>query len=147
MATLPDKKFASRVPDKEASGVTNRSNTTDDLEAKFLFEYRDLSLPRTFRFVENRGRFWIGSYVVPLIFVVAGWLVWRISAHYQWETNRLTPATLAVATLGLSTSSAIVLALVSIARGESNSYRAYQPLISAFLVILFATVWVIYYRN
>jgi hypothetical protein len=123
--------------------LERRSPASDDLEAQFLFEYRDVSLPRAFRFVENRGRLWLAAYLAPAAIIVVGWTLWWISNRYSWKTDLLTPATLAVSTLGLSTTSAIVLALFSISRGESKSYFAYQPLITACLTILFSLVWVL----
>ena len=127
--------------------MAGRSTATSDLEAQFLFEYRNTPLPRTFRFVENRGRLWLCAYIVPAVLMVAGWCLWSFSSSYGWKTDLLTPGRLAVSTLGLSTASAIALALFSISRGESRSYFAYQPLISACLTILFALVWALTMRH
>ena len=127
--------------------MERRNPATDDLEAQFLFEYRNLSVPRTFRFVENRGRLWLSAYIVPAVIIVVGWSLWCISTRYSWMTGILTPGRLAVSTLCLSTTSAIVLALFSISRSESKSYFAYQPLISACLTILFALVWALTLRH
>jgi len=63
------------------------------------------------------------------------------------DDGLFTPGRLVVSTLGLSTTSALVLALFSISRGESRSYFAYQPLISACLTILFASVWALTMRR
>jgi hypothetical protein len=135
--------------DAEECGPTlpRRAAATEDLEAQLLFEYRNLSLPKTFRFVENRGRFWLAAYIVPAIFIFVGGSLWWISGRYGWGAGILTPKRLFISTLGLSTTSAIVLALVSISRGETNSFYASQPLISAALTIIFAVAWVFVIKN
>jgi hypothetical protein len=147
MTTSSSGSATPKIPEEGSAPVERRSTVTDDLEAQFLFEYRDFSLPRTFRFVENRGRLWLYAYIVPAVIIAVGWLLWCVSTRYNWRTDILTPVRLIVSTLGLSTTSAIVLGLFSISRGESRSYFAYQPLISACLTILFALVWALTMRH
>lgn len=99
--------------------------------------------PKTFRPGEVPGRLWLAAYLVPAACVALG----IASAVIEHRLNRSYsldgPGLITGVTLALSTGSAIGLGLASILRGEGKSYYAYQPLVTAWLVLLFAAIWAV----
>lgn len=100
-------------------------------------------LPRTFREEENRGRLWLAAYLVPAACVALGVAIAAIEHRMNPAYSLDEPGAITAVTLALSTSTAIGLGLASILRGESKSYQALQPLVSAWIVLIFVAIWAV----
>ena len=93
------------------------------------------------RYAENNGRYWLASYIVPLVVGAAGAVTLTLARHGSLPILANATGMLVLGTLLACASAAVVFGLLSILRKELNSYYAFQPFICGFLFFVFAAAW------
>ena len=126
--------------ESSSSGSAPRESMSDG-EAQEIFQYRKAAAQEHHRIYENPGRCWLLAYLVPCGLLVGACVSWPLG--HKWIHQHLYPSDIAygVITLVTAACAASGFGLASLIREESHADRAFQPLVSGYLTLLFLFVW------
>jgi len=127
--------------EKSTSDGKNPTQAMSDAEAQEAFQYRKIAAEEHYKIYENRGRCWLFAYLVPLVVIVGGYVVWLCGSGWIHQHASENDKAYGVCLLVTASVAASAFGLASLFRAEFHADRAFQPLVCGWLTLLFLFVW------
>jgi hypothetical protein len=127
--------------EKSTSEGENPTQAMSDAEAQEAFQYRKIATEEHYRIYENCGRCWLFAYLVPLVVIVGGYVVWLCGSGWIHQHLSENDKAYGVCLLVTGSVAASAFGLASLFRAEFHADRAFQPLVCGCLTLLFLFVW------